>query len=591
MTLPEITPELAPLFQPRSVAVVGATNNRNKWGYSTFRSLMNSFPGELYAVNKRDPNILGHTAYAKVTDIPGHVDLAVIVVPPDGVVEVMEDCVQKGVRSSVVITAGFSEIGPAGKAMQDEVVSIARRGGIRFVGPNCMGMWSAAAQLPAFMFPMRILEGPLALISQGGNVGGALVADATARGIGFRYYVSCGCTADIQIEDYIEYMGYDESVKVIMVYIEGLNNDNRFVEKVSAISLKKPVIVLKPGKTEAAARAISSHSGSMAGLDAIYKAAFRKAGVIRTESTTELLDMGIAFLTQPLPRGRNVVITTPGGSYGVMCAEACALRGLNVIDLPTRALEAFNSMFPARWSHGNPVDPAGDRNFVQYLKAPDILLRCPEVDALIFMGLGSFSGMSSVFAGDIEDLHLAKFLDGLAGFRDTAKTVVEVLAFGDRSQIREIIKQLIGKLFNVIMRSDVVELEEFLDTVSTGLTTEKMMRSSLYEKAKDLFASIAAGDVGGIRTTDVLELMEPIIGALVGGLIQKYGKPVITTTFTEENSRISEDGHFPYPNSDRASNVLAKLAEYGEYLEKRIAEQDHSLEDTDMQREETESSQ
>jgi len=581
MILPAIVPELEPLFQPRSVAVVGATNNRNKWGYSTFRSLMNNFPGELYAVNNRDPNILGHAAYAKVTDIPGHVDLAVVVVPPDSVVEVMEGCVHKGVRSSVIITAGFAEIGPDGKAMQDEVVSIARRGGIRFVGPNCMGMWSAAAKLPAFMFPMRILEGPLALISQGGNIGGALVADATARGIGFRYYVSCGCTADIQIEDYIEYMGHDESVKVILVYIEGLNNDNRFVEKVSAVSLKKPVIVLKPGKTASAARAISSHSGSMAGLDAIYEAAFRKAGVIRTDSTTELLDMGIGFLTQPLPRGRNVVITTPGGSYGVMCAEACALRGLNVIDLPASALEAFNSMFPARWSHGNPVDPAGDRDFVQYLRAPEILLQCPEVDALIFMGFGSFSGISSVFASDIEDLHLEKFLDGLAGFRDTAKIVVEVLTSGDRSQIREIIKQLIQKLLDVIMPSDALEMEEFLNTVSTGLTTEKMMRSSLYEKAKDLFASVAAGDVGGIRTADVLELMEPIIGALVGGLIQKYGKPVITTTFTEENSQISEDGHFPYPNSDRASNVLAKLVAYREYLEKRKSERHRPPQDSE----------
>ena len=225
--------EFEPLFRPRSVAVVGASNNRNKWGNSTFTSLMNNFTGDLYAVNNHDTNVLGYPAYMKVTDIPGHVDLVVIVVPPEIVAGVMEDCARKGVRAGVIITAGFAEVGPVGKAMQDEVVDIAQRGGIRLVGPNCMGMWSAAGKLPAFMFPMRILEGPLALVSQGGNIGGALVADATARGIGFRYYVSCGCTADIQIEDYIEYMGQDDSVKVIMVYIEGLTNDNRFVEKVS----------------------------------------------------------------------------------------------------------------------------------------------------------------------------------------------------------------------------------------------------------------------------------------------------------------------------------------------------------------------
>jgi len=360
---------------------------------------MNHYEGELYAVNNRDENILGHPAYPKITDVPGPVDLVIIVIPPENVAGVMEGCTQKGVKAGVIITAGFAEVGAKGKAMQDEVVRIARTGGIRLVGPNCMGMWSAAANLTAFMFPMAVLEGPLALISQGGNIGGALVADATARGVGFQQYVSCGCTADIQIEDYIEYLGYDDSVRVIMTYIEGLGDGNRFVEKVKAVTSKKPVIALKPGKTDAAARAISSHSGAMSGSHAIYDAAFKKAGVIQVESSTELLDVAIGLLTQPLPNGRNVVITTPGGSYGVMCAEACALRGLKVIDLPDDAMKTFNTMFPDRWSHGNPVDPAGDRDFVQYLRAPEVVLQCPEADALIFMGFGSFSGISSVFAG------------------------------------------------------------------------------------------------------------------------------------------------------------------------------------------------
>ncbi|MBW2092806.1 MAG: CoA-binding protein, partial [Deltaproteobacteria bacterium] len=363
----EIMTELEPLFHPRSVAVIGATNNLTKWGFSTFYSLMRHYQGDLYAVNNRDSEILGRPAYARVTDIPGPVDLAVIVIPPEKVAGVMAECVEKKVKASVIITAGFAEIGPQGKARQDEVVKIARQGGIRLVGPNCMGMWSAAANLTAFMFPLPIMKGPLSLVSQGGNVGGALVADAVSRGIGFQYYVSCGCTADIQIEDYIEYMGHDDSVKVIMVYIEGLADGERFVRKVKPVTLRKPVIALKPGKTDAAARAISSHSGALSGSNFIYEAAFKKAGVIRADTTMELLDVAIGLLTQPLPRGRNVVITTPGGSYGVMCADACASLGLNVIDLPSGAMETFNAMFPSRWSHGNPVDPAGDRNLIQYL--------------------------------------------------------------------------------------------------------------------------------------------------------------------------------------------------------------------------------
>ncbi|MBW2063242.1 MAG: CoA-binding protein, partial [Deltaproteobacteria bacterium] len=307
MSQPEIVAELEPLFHPRSVAVIGATNNLTKWGFSTFYSLIRHFQGDLFAVNNRDTEILGYPAYAKVTDIPGMVDLVVIVIPPDKVAEVMEDCIEKEVKAAVIITAGFAEVGAHGRALQDEVVEVARRGGLRLVGPNCMGMWSAAANLTAFMFPLPIKKGPLALISQGGNVGGALVADAFSRGIGFRYYVSCGCTADIQIEDYIEYMGYDDSVRVIMVYIEGLTDGQRFVEKVKPVTLKKPVIALKPGKTDAAARAIISHSGSLSGSTMIYEAAFKKAGVIRTETTMELLDVAVALLTQPLPRGRNVV--------------------------------------------------------------------------------------------------------------------------------------------------------------------------------------------------------------------------------------------------------------------------------------------
>lgn len=566
MSQPDIVKEFQPLFLPRSVAVIGASNNWAKWGNSTFTSLMNGYKGDLYAVNNHDTEILGYHAYRKVTEIPGPVDLVVIVIPPERVSGVMEDCVQKGVKAGVIITAGFAETGAKGKAMQDEVVAIARKGGIRLVGPNCMGMWSAAGNLPAFMFSMRILEGPLALISQGGNIGGALVADATARGIGFRQYVSCGCTADIQIEDYIEYLGYDDTVKVIMVYIEGLSIDNRFVKKVRSVTRKKPVIALKPGKTEAAARAISSHSGSLSGTDSIYDAAFKNAGVIRVESTTELLDVAIAMLIQPLPRGRNVVITTPGGSYGVMCAEACAMRGLNVMDLPNAAMETFNSMFPDRWSHGNPVDPAGDRDFIQYLKAPEIVLQCPEVDGLIFMGFGSFSSMTSVFASGMGGPSLIQWIKRIEGFEEMVRSAASILESGDTVQIKEAIKPIIKMVFSTMIPTKALEMDEFLDTISEAFTSEKMMQSSFFNLLNRMFVSITTGDAEGLETAKIMDLMDPIPGALVNGLIQKYGKPVITTTFTEETSRISAEGHYPYPNSDRASNVLAKLVEYKEYL-------------------------
>lgn len=566
---PKIVNDLKPLFQPRSVAVIGATNDITKWGFSTFTSILGLYKGELYAVNNRDTKVLDFPAYDKVSDVPGPVDLAVIVIPPEKVASVMEDCVNKGVKASVIITAGFIETGPEGKAMQDEVIAIAKKGGIRVVGPNCMGMWSAAAELPAFMFPLPVQEGPLALISQGGNVGGALVADSVARGVGFQYYVSCGGTADIQMEDYIEYLGYDDKVKVIMVYIEGLADGQRFVEKVREVTVKKPVLALKPGRTLAAAKAISSHSGAMSGSDLIYEAAFKKAGVIRVDSSVEILDLAIGLMNQPLPRGRNVVITTPGGSYGVMAADACASRGLNVIDLPKKAMDTFNEMFPSRWSHGNPVDPAGDRNYITYLKAPQVVLEQPEVDALIYMGFGSFSGISSIMAAAGKEMtpRFDALKSKMEGLEDMARSFLEILDSGDPKQIKTLVKSGLQMIFGTVMSSDPKDLDEFLEMASDSLTSEKMMQGTFIQGLRKLFEAIASGTIDGSIMADIMGLLEPMLDALIDHWIAKYDKPVITTTFTEESFRIGHTGHYSYSNAERAANVLAKLVEYREYLD------------------------
>ncbi|MDY7038700.1 MAG: CoA-binding protein, partial [Thermodesulfobacteriota bacterium] len=190
---------LDPLFNPRSVAVIGATNSWNKWGFSTFTSTLNGFEGKVYPINNKEKEVLGYSTYARITEIPDDetVDLAVFVIPAQSVPEVMEDCVEKGVRAGVIISAGFAETGSEGKRLQDEVLGIARQGPIRFTGPNCMGFWSASSQLRAFMFPLPVREGPIAFVSQGGNVGGAVIRMGYDRGLGFHRYISCGCTADI----------------------------------------------------------------------------------------------------------------------------------------------------------------------------------------------------------------------------------------------------------------------------------------------------------------------------------------------------------------------------------------------------------
>ena len=569
----DITKELDPLFNPKSVAHIGATNNRNKWGFSTITSLVNTFKGPIYPVNIHEESIQGLKVYKKVTDIPGPVDLAVFTIPSERVAAAMEECVQKGVKSAVIISAGFAEIGPEGQKLQDEVYAIAKRGNIRFIGPNCMGYWSASSSLAAFMMPLLVRDGPLALVSQGGNVGAAVVVAGYDRGVGFRHYVSCGCAADVQIEDYIEYFGEDPEVKVIMTYIEGLNNGARFTEVVSRVTQKKPVIVLKPGKTEAAAKAIRSHSGAMAGSDEIYSAAFKKMGATRVDGPEEMLDVAIGFLTQPLPKGRNVAIITPGGSYGVLCADACEEDGLKVVKLPDKTVQELDKIFPPRWSRGNPVDPAGDRNFIAYLIAPAWLLDIKSVDSLIFMGFGGFSLFGSLILQQRSRQEQQMKPEDFAQRDSALKAIIPIIEDIKSDNVfkaETAIKTLINMLGWVLGIQDKMEIEDLAAMVIAARRSGKI-DDVLVNNLLDLASGSAALANSGRTRIDIINDM---IGRLMRGLsaqwIESYGKPVITTTFTEEQVKLIGN-HYDYTSGKRAARVLVKLTEYYEYLAKTRA--------------------
>lgn len=561
-----IEEELDPLFNPRSVAVIGATNKWNKWGFSTFASIINSFEGKCYPVNVTEKEVLGHRAYQRITDIPHDepVDLAVFVIPPEAVAPVMEDCVSAGVRAGVVITAGFAETGAEGKRLQDEVVAIAQKGPLRFIGPNCMGFWSASSNLKAFMFPFPVIEGPIGFVSQGGNVGASVVRLGYDRGLGFYRYVSCGCTADIQIEDYIEHFGADPNVKVIFAYIEGLGDGNRFIEKVRRVTVKKPVIALKPGRSLAGSKAISSHSGALAGSTDLYDSAFKKAGVIRVYTAEALLDLGLAFVNQPLPRGRNVAIVTPGGSYGVISADACASVGLNVIDLSPKTIAQFDQIFPPRWSRGNPVDPAGDRDFIAYMQAPELLLKLSEVDSLIFMGFDSFSSFSSFFPALSEDL--AK---GLREYVNEFSRMIPEQTDDDTGQggkwIGRLVAKIAGVFFSYFGTSSPAEVESFSRRQRTFLES-KMIAPKIEKKLRDVLKfedSESLENIGELFA----EILQPLMEALVQRWIEVYKKPVLTTSFVGIAPAISDMGHYPYPFAEQAANVLGKMVEYREYLD------------------------
>lgn len=567
----DITRELAPLFDPRSVAVIGASNNWSKWGFSTFTSVLNGFKGKAYPVNKSEEIVVGRRAYKTILDVPDDepVDLAIFVVPAPAIPRVMEDCVKKGVKAGVIISAGFAETGKEGRKLQDEVLRIAQRGNLRFIGPNCMGYYSASSDLRAFMFPIPILSGPIGFVTQGGNVGGAVVGAATNRNIGFHRYISCGCTADIQIEEYIECFGDDPEIKVILAYIEGLNDGERFVEKVSKVTKKKPVIALKPGRTTAAAEAILSHSGAIAGSSDIWDSAFKKAGVIRAESPDELLDIAVGFLTQPLPGGKNVAIMTPGGSYGVLCADACASLGLHVVKLSDETITAFDKIFPPRWSHGNPVDPAGDRNFTAYLKAPEMLLNLDEVDSLIFMGFDGFSSFPSLVSSMNHKFSkmFKKMLTPLIGIEKMEKKDSSSDGVSQTSRINKFIHSLLFIFFSVFGTSKKEEVEDFAHKLTSLVTSDFVDPSILYGFSQ-LINVADLNDIDDQMVERLLDSFQPLLEALIIKWMHEYKKPIITTNFTEEPTSLKGGIFYSFSSGKKAALVLSKLVDYSEYLKR-----------------------
>jgi len=292
----------------------------------------------------------------------------------------MDECVRKGVKAAVIISAGFKEIGGEGAELEEQVVGIARRGGIRFVGPNCNGHFNTAVDFHT-TGAVDTKKGPLALVSQSGNFGGYILQRGVARGIGFSKYVSTGNEADLHLEDYIEYFAEDENTKVIGAYVEGLRNGRRFLELAKRITKHKPIIIMKVGRTEEGSQAAQSHTGALSGSDREYDAAFRQSGVTRVDEVDDLLDVAVALFRQPLPKGRRVGILTVGGGFGVVATDACRRLGLEVPALTTETIETLSKYLPPRWPHANPVDMTGDT--MGSYPSLGTLLKAENIDAVL----------------------------------------------------------------------------------------------------------------------------------------------------------------------------------------------------------------
>ncbi len=370
------------LFKPRSAAVIGASNIPGKWGCDILNLLLTRGQRQVYPINKNRPEVLGVKAYPGLSDVPEPVDFAVITVASEALPAAMEDCARKGVKTALVISGGFAEIGAEGAELEQKLLEIARRGGIRFIGPNCAGHFNTFAGLFTAPYLPPVKQGPVSFVTQSGNLGLVVLAMGYEMGLGFSKYVRSGNEADLHFEDYLEYLGQDDTTKVIIGYVEGFREGRRFLNLAREITEKKPIIIMKVGCSDCGAQAARSHTAALSGSDELSGAAFRQAGVIRVEEVSDLVDVALVMLGQPLPRGKRVAVLTVGGGLGVIAADALKKHGLELSELSAATMKKLGSMLSGRWSRGNPVDTSGDISY----PCLEPLLEDKNVDAVIIAG-------------------------------------------------------------------------------------------------------------------------------------------------------------------------------------------------------------
>lgn len=382
---PPRSPEsLSELFNPRSIAVIGATEKQGAVGRTVVENLQTiKYPGQIYPVNPKRDTILGIKAFPSISDIGEPVDVAVIITPSKVVPAVMADCVKAGVKYGIVISAGFKEAGPAGLELEQQVVNEAQRGGLRFIGPNCLGVVNMYANVNASFAPSIPPAGKISVISQSGALCVAILDWATHAGMGLSKVVSFGNKADLNEVDFLRAFAADPDTNVVAAYLESITQGNRFLEVAEEIASVKPVVVLKVGVTQAGAKAASSHTGSLAGADMAYWAAFKRSGVIRAETFESLFDYAQAFATQPLPKGNRLAIVTNAGGPGIMAADAAELLGLRLLPPDPATREKLHAALPPTAATGNPIDVIGDAEPDRYITTLELIQDDENIDGIL----------------------------------------------------------------------------------------------------------------------------------------------------------------------------------------------------------------
>lgn len=373
-------------FNPKSIAIIGASRTPGKVGYDILKNILQyGYQGSVYPVNPAAPEVLGVKAYQSLLDVPGKVDLAIIVVPAKNVLETIEQCGERKIDSAIIISAGFKESGMEGAKLEVELVKKAKKAGVRFIGPNCLGIIDTHSMINASFASGMPAKGSIGFFSQSGALCIAILDRALPDGIGFSKFISMGNKADVSDTDIMLALAEDENTKVILGYIEGVSDGRKFMEVAAQISKKKPLIILKSGITSSGAKAASSHTGALAGREAAFDAAFRQSGVIRAHTINELFNYALAFANQPLPKGPNAVIVTNSGGPGILAADACDKSDLQLNPLPKDIVDELRTFLPPVASFYNPVDILGDSGADRYEKTLNTVLKDERVNGVIVL--------------------------------------------------------------------------------------------------------------------------------------------------------------------------------------------------------------
>ena len=381
-----VTLNLDRIFNPKSIALIGASDEAGSVGYAMMKNLIEfDRKGKVYPVNIHKTDILGRNAYKSVDALPETVDLAVIATPAKTVPDIVEQCGKAGIPGAIIISAGFKEIGPEGKAREDRILEIKKKYDLRIIGPNCLGIIRPSVDLNATFTGRMPKSGNIAFISQSGALGAAILDWAVDENIGFSNFISVGSMIDVDFGDLIDYLGTDPKTRSILMYIEGITDARKFMSAARHFARTKPIIVVKAGKFRESAKAAASHTGALTGEDMVYDAAFKRAGLVRVEEIADLFNSAEVLGMQRLPTGPSLAIITNAGGPGVMATDALIAREGNLAELSKKTMKTLNNILPTYWSGGNPIDILGDAKADRYKAVVEACLDDENVDGLLII--------------------------------------------------------------------------------------------------------------------------------------------------------------------------------------------------------------